>query len=242
MSGPGAPCVGAWRSLHLEGRCFLSRSVSGPSSSSGLVCVGARRSLCRSPALFVSKPGALCRGPARGPGALCVGPGALCVGARRSFYRAPAISVRVCLEPGLFLDWSSALSGGLFVSGPGALCQRVRAVRRAAALCLGARRCLCRAWRFVSGPGALSIGLRRSLSGCVWSPDCFSIGARRSPAGSLCRGPALCVSVCVLCVGPRRSVSGPGRCLCRDWRFVSGPGAPSECRGPAPPVSGPLVL
>ena len=97
-------------------------------SGPGALCVGARPSVSgpgAGPALFVSGPG----------------PGALCVGARRSFYRrAPAISVRVCLEPALFLDWSSP---GVFVSGHGALCRRVRAVRQAPALCVGPRAPAC---------------------------------------------------------------------------------------------------
>ena len=64
------------------------------------------------------------------------GPGALCVGARPSFYRAPALFVRVCgarivsvSELGALrrsLYQGRALSGGLSVSGPGALCRRAR--------------------------------------------------------------------------------------------------------------------
>ena len=65
----------------------------------------------------------------------------------------------------------------------------------------------------MSGPGALSVGARHSLC-----------RGRRSVswpgAPSLCRGPALCVA---LCVGARRFVSGPGGPL--STLFLSGPGA-----------------
>ena len=66
VSGPGALCVGAWRSL-CRG---LALSVSGP----GALCVRPWCSLCRALALSVSGPGALCVGPVlsvSGPGALC---------------------------------------------------------------------------------------------------------------------------------------------------------------------------
>ena len=129
MSGPGALCVWAWRFVSGPGGPLPALFLSGP-------CVGHRRSVCRGPALFVS------------------GTGALYVGARRSFYRAPALSVRVCLEPGLFLYRSSALFS---------------------ALCLG---------------------------------------ARRSPAVSLCRGPALCVGVCVG-AGAFRRCRSLCRCFCQ---------------------------
>ena len=137
-------------------------------------------SVCQGPticvsALLASGPGALCRG-------FVSGPGALSVGARRSFYRAPAFSVR---DVWMFLHRSSALrsslcrgpalSGGLSVSGPGALCQRVcqgTAVPGGVGDCeasavsrSGARRSLCRGPALlVSGPSALCVGARRSVS------------------------------------------------------------------------------
>ena len=83
FSGPSGLCV-----------TYCALSASGP----GALFVGARRSLCRGPAL------SLCQGPA-----LFVGPGALRVGAWRSLFRGPALSVS---GPG-------ALS--LSVSGHGAL-------------------------------------------------------------------------------------------------------------------------
>ena len=104
VPGPSAFC---------RGLCPLAALGPALCGGPGALCVGARRSVW-GPALFVSGAGALCRGPAL----FVSGPGALCVGARRSFYRAPALSVRVCLEPGLFLHQNSALQ----------------------ALCVGARR------------------------------------------------------------------------------------------------------
>ena len=208
VSGPGAPCiwkvpavcvsapvlsvavcVGARRSSSGFACVGAERSVSGP----GALCVGARRSLCRGPALFVSGPGA-------GTGALCVGP--RCSLCWLSFYRAPAISVRVCLESELFLYRSSALGAlcgadalrSLFVSGPGALCRRVRAVRRAAALSVGPQRSLCR------GPAL-----------CV-----ASVGARRrflcQAARHLTVGPALCLGArrSLPMRGVRIKAKGPG--------------------------------
>ena len=133
------------------------------------------------------------------------GPGALCVGAFcRSLCRGPAVLFRACLGRG------PALCVALFVSGPGALCQ---GPARGPALLV------------VSGPDALFLGLRPSLSGCVWRPDCFCVGAalfgalcvgaRRSPAVNLGRGPTL---------SGGQFMSGP-RALC--WR------ARALCRGPA---------
>ena len=218
MSGPGAPslCQGPALLLCVGARRFVSGPGGPPLCRGTALCAGARRSfvsgpalLCRGAALLVSGPGALCVGARRfvsGPGApLCrgavtalfvSGPGTLRVGARRSF-QAPALSVRVCVEPGLFLYRSSALFSALCVgarrSPAVSLCQDP-------ALCVGvcvkSQRCP------VVWPGALSVGRRswRSLSGCVWSPDCFCIGARALQR-SLCRGQALSGAL---------SDSGPG--------------------------------
>ena len=183
------------------------RSVSGP----GALCVGARRSLCRCPALSVHFPdtgglywvwrllsacrGPVCRRKAPGPG-------------------APS----ECRDPALF----SALCRGsaLFVSGP-ALCvgaQRVFGVSEPGALC---------AALFASGPGALCVGARRFVSGPP--SECRGPALFVSGPGDLCRE----------CRGPALFVSGPGA-LCRGPALLaSGPGTSSECRGPALFVSGP---
>ena len=168
LSGSGALCQGAfgarlflYRSSALFGA--LQRSLcQGPAAVSlrrgvgdwvavsvrlrGLY-VGARRSVSGPGgplprliwhvlAVCVSGPGAFCRGLRR---SLCRAP-ALRVGAR-SFYRAPALSVRVYLEPALFLYGSSALFSALCVaarrSPPVSLCR----TGRSASAC-------------VSGPGA----------------------------------------------------------------------------------------
>ena len=196
------------------------RSVSGP----GALCVGARRS-----PLLVSWRGALCRESRhRGPAILSQdslrhvrgqrsSPGALCVGARRSVSGPGAL----CRRPALLLCVWARRS----VSGPGALC--AGSVSGPGALSVRDRAPAL----FVSRPGALSIGLRRSLSWCVWSPDCFCIGARCSSALFVSGPSALRRS---LCVRSRRSVSA----------CVSGPGFPgavsvrlrlrrSLCQGPA---------
>ena len=223
-------------------------------SGAGALCVGARRSVCRGPALFVS-------GPALSVGArrsfFVSGPGALCAGARLSFHRAPALSVRVCVEPGLFLYRSSALLSALCVgarhSPPFSLCRDpalcvgvcVRAWRSPVASETGSvtlRRSLCRGPAlFLSGPGglcrlfasgaALCVGARRSLRRAVFSQDSLlhAPAVCVSGPGAFCRG--LCRGRAVLsgalCVGARRSVSGPGAfCVgARRSFFVSGPGA-----------------
>ena len=162
-----------------------------------------RGALCRRPALLLSVgAGALCRGPAvlsralsvytrrslcRGPAFFVSGPGAPCVGARRSL-RAPLRKL--------------SLEGPGGVSGPGAFC-RGPCRGRGPALCIGARRSLCRgrppcvgARRSLSRPGgplpSLHVPDRRSLSFRVcpepglfdWSSALFNF---------LCRGPTLCV-------------------------------------------------
>ena len=82
--------------------------MSGP----GALCVGARRSLCQAPALSVSGPGALCVRPrrclCRGPALSVSGPGAVCVGARRSLCQAPALSVS---GPGAVCGAALSVSG-----------------------------------------------------------------------------------------------------------------------------------
>ena len=158
---------------------------------SGPGALGARRSLCRGPALCVSGPtapcvGARCSLSSVGVGAttpfLCHIP-AVCVSGpstfRRGLCRGPAVL------PALFL--SGPRGPALFVSGPR---------RPALLLCVGAR-------RSVSGPGALCVGAQRSV---CRGPALFV------SAGSVCRGPALSVSGPgalrrSVCVGTRRSVS-----------------------------------
>ena len=199
--------------LCIRPRRFLSRSL----CASGLalpVCLsrrndlgnGARRSLCRGPAVRLSGPVALCIATRRGD--------------RRSLRRAAAL----------------CLPGPGALSSSGALCQGVRGartvsvlelgalLRRGPALCNGLSVCFCRglyvgARRYVSGsvsgPGALCVGPGSLLMSC--SPSSVGTGARRSSPfvtvlsqDSLRHVPAVCVS------GPRRFVSGS----------VSGTGAP----------------
>ena len=101
-----------------------------------------------------------------------------------------------------------AVSGGLSVSGP-------------SALCVGPRRSLCRAPAlFASGPGALCRELAsgpgkdsfcRVPAVCVSGPGAF---CRVLCRGALCVGPALCLGARLfgsgLCRGPALLVSGPG--------------------------------
>ena len=159
MSGPGA------LSLFVSAPCALC------------VRVGARRSLCRAPALSRS-----CRDPAlsvSGPGALAR------VGTRRSLRQGPALSIPGC----------GALPAS--VSGPGALCVGAPALSRS--LCRGQALPVSVSGRgpgalaalSVSGPGALRVGARcrgflcRGLGSlCVW-PGILCVWTRRS----LCRGP-----------------------------------------------------
>ena len=207
------------------------------------LCVGARHSLCRGPALSVSGPGA----------ALCLAralSGGLCVGARRSLCQGPA---RVVSGP-------SALCRGL-CRGPPIL---INAVCVGLALCVGARRfpavsrmsgpsglrwSLCRGPAlFVSGTGALYVGARRSL---CWAStpillNALCVGLRRSLRRSSALSGAVCVGPAVLsqsfCVGPRRLCVGLGRSLCRaPALFVSGPSAlcVALCVGPGALCVGP---
>ena len=265
LSGPGALSVG---SLCPGALCWgLCRGLSVPP---GTLCVRTWRSLCRGPALFVSgRPamylsglGGLYVGARRsvsGPGALCVGARALC--------RAPA---RFVSGPGADLCWA------LFVAGPGAPCVGARRICQAWAVSVSAPGALCRAPAlFVSGP-ALCVGARRSLcrdpalsvgsrrrgpavlsqdsvcqvpAVCVSGPSAFCLSGR-----SFCRGPALCVAAQrSLCQGPALCVgalyAGAGQSVCRGPAlFVSGPGAlcvgaqRSLCRGPAQALAGALCV
>ena len=242
----------------------------GPRRSPAALCVGPRRCvcpLCRTPALSVSGPGVLCvgarRSARRGP-TLCVGPGGLCVG--------PAA---LCWGLGVCVSGPSALCGGrhslcralaLSLSGRRSRRSLCRALL-CRPFCVGPRRSL--AVRL--GPGALCVRARRSFALCVGMcvpsrtllPLSVSdLGAlhrslcraRRSPAVSLCRVPALCRG---LRRGPRSSpdtffMSGPGglcvealcvlagRCLSRGPALCVGPGA--LCRGPALCVVAPRSL
>ena len=150
--------------------CKASRSVLGP----GGFGVGSRRSLCRAPALSVSGPGALCVGPGAVslsvscPAISVSSPVALCVRARRSLCRGPALSV---WGPGVGAWRSLRRAPALFLS--------------VGALCVGPRRFLCRDPTLsVSGPGALSLSVSCPRDFCVQSGR----GARRSP-GALSLGP-----------------------------------------------------
>ena len=232
MSGPGALSVAAGRSLcRGPALCRPALCVSGP----GALCVGARRSFYRAPALSVRvclEPGALFSAPRPSP--------AICVGARGLSVSSPALCVGMCVAagrspmvplPALFVSGrrgpAFCVGARRFMSGPSApsLCRGV-------ALCVGARRSLCRGLALCLAR-ALCVRSRRS----VCRPALF--GARRSvrrPAlfvsgsGASCRGPALfrCVwssgRSSALPSALRRSVSGPGACVCR------GPGLFGWCR------------
>ena len=152
-----------------------------------------------------------------GPGALYVGPGALCVGQ----HRAPALSVSglgallnfwiknvKCFYFEKFLLQSSAVCVGprrslcraptLAVSGPAALCLGPGALCRALALSASGPGVLYPALVLCVGPRALNFRIQMYRH---FSCNKF-FGAK--PRRGLCRGPG------ALCVGPRRSVSGPG--------------------------------
>ena len=242
-------CVGARRSVSGPGALsvFARRFVLGPGSPLPALFLSGPGALCRGLVLFLSGPGApsLCRGPAllclrRGPALSGVG-----VGARHSSRKTVFVRSRqfVCRGPRRFL--SRSLSGpplpALFVSGPALFVSGRRSVSGPGAPCVGAR---CSLW----APKTLFSRYRRSVR-WVWRFLSVCRGptiARRS----LCRGPTLCLSgpgalcvgarqsspgaVCVgLCVGARRFLC-PGPALCFGAGrsfFVSGPGA--LCRGPA---------
>ena len=255
VSGPGALCVGARRSFYRTPELSVRVSLFRRSLCvrTGALCQGGvgdwvpvflrlRRSL-EVGARLVSGPGlsVVCVGARRSsPGALCVGArrsvserGALCVGARR-FVSGPGGPLPALVSgPGAFCAGARR-----FVSAPGApsLC-------RGPALCVGARRSLCRGpvrgpALFVSGPGALCVG---ALCQGVFGARIVSVSELGALVLSLCREPELCVGVCVGArgsggVGVCIAVSVSRQCLCRGSAlFVSGPGA--LCRPhPAPPI------
>ena len=157
--------------------------------------------------IFVANLSGLCRALAfsvsglahsvSNPGALCVGSGALCVGPWRSV-SGPALSV------------------SLSVSGPGALCVRLRrSACVSVCMCVGPRRSVCRVPGLsVSGPGAFCVGARRSQALSVSGPDALCVGPRRS------------LYRCALSVGPLRSlVRAPAPSVSGPGALMSGPGA-----------------
>ena len=207
VSGPGALCVGARRSLCRARRRewrFLRR---GPALY-----------LCRGPTLFLSGPGALCQGLCRGS---VSGPDGFCFGAGRSstlFVSRPGTLQRsLCVEVCVGARRSSPdtfVSGlALFILGPSGLCvEAQRSVRQGPA-------------HFVSRPGAVCVGARRSLSRpvalCRGPALCIGPRARRSVRSASGPGaplPTLSLS------GPAACVSGPGACCQGPALFMSGPG------------------
>ena len=114
--GPGSFCRGLYRGPAVLSQRSLRRarrSVSGPAAP----CVGARRSVCRGSALFVSGLRARCS-LCRAPALFVSGPDSLSI-----LLRTVSVSELGALQR--FLCRGPALSGGLSVSGPGALCRRV---------------------------------------------------------------------------------------------------------------------
>ena len=240
-SGPGALCPG---SASGPPNTFFSRyrrSVLGLPltvclSRPNALCVGARCSLCRALALFMSGPG----GPL--PALFLSGP-AVCVGARRG---------ALCGGPARLLSvgaWRS-LGPALFVSGPGAPCagSGVGIGAQPKTLFSGYRRSVlglaCRGPTIcVSGPGALCVGAALLVSGPGAPYELFfasgpgAVGGRRwggRSRRSVCRVPVLSVAVCV---GARRSWP----CLCRGPALC----VRARCslyRGPALLATGPGAL
>ena len=207
-----APVLSVSSALYLGPR----RSVSGLPRSSlcGALCVKARRSLCRDPAVFSLS----------GPAALCVGAGALCVRhcpAPGSLRRARPIS-QVCVKPAAVGVISVSRPGALFV-GPTALCCRAALSVSGPAVSCSLCRDLYRARRSVlSVSGTLCVG-----PGACQGPAVSGSGPRALPR-SLCRGPALFASLSVLGRGaPTLSASGPA--------------ALSSVSGPALSVGRPLA-
>ena len=262
VSGPGALCVGA---LCVGARRALCRGPALFASRPGAPCVGTRRFgfspktlFVRSRrsvsgpllALFVSGPGALCRGAA-----LFV-PCTLCVRARLPLCRGPALSVggrrrplphSLCQVPAprRFLSRLSGL-GGLSVEAQRSVCWARRSLCRHPALFVrrGDRRSLFRAPAlFLSGPALFLSGAGALCQGVCGAPA-VSVSELGDLQRSLCRGPALSGrSLCVgICVVPGVSVGVCGR-LRRSPRrrpaLSVGPGA--VCRALAPFVlSGPV--
>ena len=142
VSGPNALCAGP------RTRRSLSLSVSGPQHS---LCRGPALSVSR-PALSVSGPRSLCQGPA-----FSSGPMALCVGA----WQGPAGPGTFCAETGaLSFALSDVSVPAFFVSGPGTFSV-------SATLChvCRARRSLCLSW----GPAGLD-GWHADRSWGCYSP------------------------------------------------------------------------
>ena len=191
VSCPSAPCVGP--QLCIGALVGPRRSLRpaptlcvGPRRSLG---VGARRSLCRGPALSVLVSGAalsrfLCRGPA-------------VFRARRSLCQAPAVSVSGPKAVGV--RWSFWARPQRSVSGPGALSFLCRGPALGSGPALSVSGLGSGPALSVSGPGAVCVGPRRSLALCV--------GARRSVSGSVLAPGAFSRSLCLLCV-----VLGPSLC------------------------------
>ena len=172
VSGPVAPYLCQGPALFVSGPA--RSECRGPAR---LLSVGARRSLCRGPALLVSGPGAPCVGARRSlHGGRRQGTVLLCEDSlwksRRSACRVPVLSVALCVGgPAVLFQLCLCRGPALFVSGPGALlhfpdtaglCWVWRFCLPVEALCVGARRFLCRGLAFVCRP-ALSVGARRSF-------------------------------------------------------------------------------
>ena len=173
MSGPGAPCVGARRSLRrgpaLSRDSLCRGTVLSVESSQDFIfryrrsaCRSVYRSVCRGPALFVSEPGALSIAARRSlyRGALCVGSGALSVAARRSLCRAR----HAALSIGLWRVWSPDCSciGARLFSSLCVVAQRRRSLCRGPAF-------FCRGSVFFGSEPC--VGARRSLSGTAFQSN-----------------------------------------------------------------------
>ena len=171
VSGPGAPCVGARRSLcRNPPLCVASRRRNPAVLSQDSLCQ--RRSVCCFCALFVS------------------GPGALCVGARRSLRRGPT---PLCRGPPLSVG---DVRRGPAVLSQDSLCQ-VPAVSSPKTLLVRSRQSVCWAPLFVGARRSLgrcpAVCVSRPNNLCVSGPGALCLGPGALGAG-LCRGPALFVS------------------------------------------------
>ena len=219
--------------------------MSGPGSPLPALFLSGPGALCRGPALFVSGPGApsLCRGPSvrvsvgawrSSSGAVCVGAGALCVGAAL-FVSGPGARppLRCCL---------SRVGVGAQRSSPKTLFSRYRrsvrcvwrflSVCRGPTICVSGRRSLCRGPAlFLSDSGALCQGVCGARTVSVSQLGALHRSLRRGP-GVLASGPgALCQRP--LPSGPRPSHQLPSAC------HPSGPasrGPPAPIRIRVPPI------
>ena len=216
-----------WKRESQTANCFRQQACTHKRvSSSGGLCVGAQRSVCRGPALSVSGRGALCVGPRRSLSLSVSGPDSLSLGARSSLCRGPALSVSgsapsvsLCRVPALFL-WGPALcrapvsvSAALFVSGPSALVggSRHRARWERTAPYRTSTVFLCRGQRILCRVPALCAVCQGPLCG---SPALFVSGPTLSMSAPLFPGAS--VEVCIggarqstRCVGPRCPSAGP---------------------------------